>query len=162
MTRVMRGPGFAAALCASLLLAAGCEPAQSPAQESAPAAAPAAAPPTAAPNAAVVSINLPAADFTLRASTLPGYTLASQKCVICHSTDYISFQPPGMTLAQWTGEMQKMRAAYGAPLVDAEVELIGAYLAVAYGSTPADDPAIAAVTARNAAYLESIKAVLQP
>ena len=50
---------------------------------------------------------------TLRASDLPGYAIALQKCGICHSADYISFQPPGMDLAQWTAEMTKMQHSYG-------------------------------------------------
>lgn len=150
---------FKAALIGSVVLAGGCQPPQAPPTAAAGAAPRASAAPAEAP-AGAVSIELPAPDVTLRNSSLPGYTLATQKCVICHSTDYISFQPPAMTLAQWTGEMQKMRAAYGAPLSDAEVELIGAYLAVAYGSEPSDSPAVAAVSARHADYLDSIRAVL--
>jgi hypothetical protein len=45
-------------------------------------------------------IALPAENSKLRESALPGYAIAQQKCLICHSADYISHQPPDMTLAQ--------------------------------------------------------------
>jgi len=87
-------------------------------------------------------IALPPDTSGLRPSDLPGYQVAQQKCGICHSADYVSYQPPGMTQAQWTAEMTKMRQAYGAPLDDAEVRMLGAYLAVAYGSAKATDPSV--------------------
>jgi len=83
----------------------------------------------------------------LRTSKLPGFAIAMQKCAICHSADYVSYQPPGMNQMQWTAEMAKMQNTYGAPISDTEVKQIGAYLAVAYGSAKADDPAIVAASA---------------
>jgi len=94
-------------------------------------------------------IDLPADESTLRTSALAGYTLAQQKCGICHSANYISYQPPGMTLVQWTDEMRKMQHSYGAPISDEEIQLIGAYLAVEYGSAQATDPDIVALSAAN-------------
>ena len=44
---------------------------------------------------------------------------------------------PGMTLAQWTAEMVKMQRAYGAPLDEAEIKLLGIYLTSAYGDAAA-------------------------
>lgn len=98
-------------------------------------------------HAAPVEITLPAETATLRESTLPGYTLAQQKCSICHSLDYIKFQPPGMNLEQWTAEMTKMQHSYGAPIDEQDIKSIGAYLAVAYGSAKASDPAVIAASA---------------
>lgn len=96
-------------------------------------------------------IILPSDTSTLRVSDLPGYAVAQQKCGICHSADYISYQPPGMNQEQWTAEMKKMQHSYGAPISDDEVKSIGAYLAVAYGSAQAtDDSIIAASAASNA------------
>ena len=89
-----------------------------------------------------VGITLPPDSSTLRASDLPGYRVAQQKCGICHSADYVSYQPPGMTQAQWTAEMTKMRQAYGAPLDDDDVKILGAYLAAAYGSATASSPSV--------------------
>lgn len=87
-------------------------------------------------------ITLPPDTSRLRPSDLPGYTIAQQKCGICHSADYVSFQPPNMTQAQWTAEMTKMRQAYGAPLDDQDIRSLGAYLAVAYGSASATDASV--------------------
>jgi hypothetical protein len=87
-------------------------------------------------------ITLPPDTSTLRPSTLPGYTVAQQKCRICHSADYINFQPPELTQTQWTAEATKMRQAYGAPLDDQEIRRVGAYLAVAYGSAQPTDASV--------------------
>lgn len=89
--------------------------------------------------AKLVAIELPADAPMLRPSELPGYRLALQKCGICHSADYVSYQPPGMTLKQWTAETAKMAHTYGAPLGETDIRQIGAYLAVAYGSAKAKD-----------------------
>lgn len=78
-------------------------------------------------------IQLPPETAQLRPSDLPGFVIAAQKCALCHSADYINFQPPGMTLTQWTAEMVKMQHTYGAPIDDTEVKLLGIYLAVTYG-----------------------------
>jgi cytochrome c551/c552 len=104
---------------------------------------------TAMSHAATHQITLPADTSKLRPSALPGYSLAQQKCGICHSANYISYQPPGMTLDQWTAEMTKMQHSYGAPINEEEVQLIGAYLAVEYGSAEATDPAVLALSAAN-------------
>lgn len=102
--------------------------------------------------AAPVEISLPPETATLRESTLPGYTIAQQKCSICHSVDYINFQPPGMNLEQWTAEMTKMQHSYGAPIDEHEISSIAAYLAVTYGSAKAsDEDVIAASTPPTAA-----------
>ncbi|SPD67264.1 SULFITE:CYTOCHROME C OXIDOREDUCTASE (SUBUNIT B) OXIDOREDUCTASE PROTEIN (plasmid) [Cupriavidus taiwanensis] len=95
--------------------------------------------------AAPKDIKLPAENVKLKPASLPGYGIAMQKCAICHSADYVSYQPPGLSLAQWTTEMKKMQQAYGAPIDDAEIEQLGAYLAVAYGSAKAKDPEIVAI-----------------
>lgn len=80
-----------------------------------------------------VQIRLPPETAQLKPSELPGFVVAARKCALCHSADYISFQPPGMTKAQWTAEMVKMQHVYGAPINDAEIKLLGIYLAATYG-----------------------------
>lgn len=92
-------------------------------------------------------IDLPADVSALRPSDLPGYQLARQKCGICHSADYISHQAPGLDQAQWTAEMRKMQHSYGAPIDEQEIESIGAYLAVAYGTAKATDASVIAASA---------------
>ena len=91
-------------------------------------------------------VELPGETVKLKPSALPGFAIAQQKCAICHSADYIAYQPPSMTLAQWTGEMTKMQHVYGAPIDDQEVKLLGVYLAATYGdakSVTAADLALA-------------------
>lgn len=96
--------------------------------------------------AAPLSITLPPETAVFKASELPGYALAQQKCSICHSADYINFQPPGMSLAQWTGEAGKMQKVYGAPISDQDVSVIGAYLAATYGSAQVSDAEVQAAS----------------
>ncbi len=97
--------------------------------------------------AEVETLKLPPDTSKLLKSDLPGYEIAVTKCNICHSSDYINYQPPGMSLKQWTAEMHKMHYSYGAPINDDEIKIIAAYLAVTYGSAKADDPDVAATTA---------------
>ncbi|MFT0520568.1 c-type cytochrome [Pseudomonas faucium] len=92
--------------------------------------------------AAPLSITLPPETAALKPSALPGYALAQQKCSTCHSADYINFQPPGMSLEQWTAEAGKMKNTYGAPISDDDVSIIGAYLAATYGSAQTSDAAV--------------------
>jgi mono/diheme cytochrome c family protein len=80
------------------------------------------------------SIELPEETARLRQVEHAGYALAVQKCSICHSADYISLQPPGMNLKQWSAEVGKMQHAFGAPITDEEAKLIAEYLSIAYGS----------------------------
>lgn len=97
-------------------------------------------------SAAPLSITLPPETAAFKPSALPGYQLAQQKCSICHSADYIAFQPPGLSLAQWTAEAGKMQHVYGAPISDQDVSMIGAYLAVTYGSARASDAEVQAAS----------------
>ena len=80
-----------------------------------------------------VAIQLPPETAQLKPSELAGFVVAARKCALCHSADYVSFQPPGMTKAQWTAEMVKMQHTYGAPIDAVEVRLLGIYLAATYG-----------------------------
>ena len=97
--------------------------------------------------AAPKPIELPGETVTLKLSNLPGFAVAQQKCAICHSADYIAYQPPGMTVTQWTAEMVKMQHVYGAPIDDQEIKLLGVYLAATYGDAKSVTPADRALTA---------------
>jgi cytochrome c551/c552 len=79
------------------------------------------------------TIQLPEEFARLKHSDLAGFAIAQSKCGICHSADYIQYQPPGMTLTQWTAEMKKMQHSYGAPIDDNEIQLLAIYLADVYG-----------------------------
>jgi mono/diheme cytochrome c family protein len=80
------------------------------------------------------SIELPEETAKFKESIHPGYQVALQRCSICHSADYINLQPPEMTTKQWTAEVGKMKSAYGAPVSDEEIKVIGEYLATTYGT----------------------------
>jgi cytochrome c551/c552 len=114
-------------------------------------------------SAAPLSITLPPETAAFKPSTMPGYALAQQKCSVCHSADYINFQPPGMSLAQWTAEAGKMQHVYGAPISDQDVSVIGAYLAVTYGSAKANDADVQAASNAPAVAVAKVdaKALLQ-
>jgi cytochrome c551/c552 len=114
-------------------------------------------------SAALLSITLPPETAAFKPSTMPGYALAQQKCSVCHSADYINFQPPGMSLAQWTAEAGKMQHVYGAPISDQEVSVIGAYLAATYGSAKANDADVQAASNAPAVAVAKVdaKALLQ-
>jgi len=114
-------------------------------------------------SAAPLSITLPPETAVFKPSTMPGYALAQQKCSVCHSADYINFQPPGLSLAQWTAEAGKMQHVYGAPISDQDVSVIGAYLAVTYGSAKANDADVQAASNAPAVAVAKVdaKALLQ-
>lgn len=112
----------------------------------------------------VHEIKLPSETAVLRPSNLPGYTIALQKCGICHSADYINLQAPHMSLTQWTAEMTKMQHAYGAPIDEAEIMLLGIYLTITYGdatTVKAADATAPIATAAQAAGDDSTKIDVQ-
>lgn len=80
-----------------------------------------------------VSISLPGdAGFSFKPG--PGVEAAQRYCLTCHSSAYVSTQPL-MTQAQWTAEVTKMRAVYGAPIPDDQIAPIAGYLTAAYGKS---------------------------
>lgn len=81
-----------------------------------------------------LSIELPPETTALRSSTLPGYVLARQNCVACHSAQYPSTQPPGLPHSFWEAEVKKMKAVYGAQIPDADIPAIADYLTKTYGA----------------------------
>ena len=97
------------------------------------------------PSAAPQAIQLPPETAKLLPSTLPGFEIATRKCGVCHSADYVAYQPPQMNQAQWTAEVSKMQGTYGAQINATDIKLIGIYLAATYGdasTVPAADLAL--------------------
>ena len=62
----------------------------------------------------------------------PGVQLTRNSCGICHSTDYIAFQPPNQGQAFWEAEVGKMIKVYHAPIEEADAKVIADYLAKTY------------------------------
>lgn len=113
-------------------------------------------------SAAPKDILLPPEVAQLKPSKLAGYVVAQQKCAICHSADYVAYQPPGMNQTQWTAEMAKMQHTYGAPIDDHEIKLLGIYLAATYGDGKGISAADLALTATPAAATTAAPTVVPP
>lgn len=62
----------------------------------------------------------------------PGAELAQANCIMCHSHEYITTQPP-FTREQWKASVTKMQQKYGAPIVPEAVDPLLDYLAGNYG-----------------------------
>jgi mono/diheme cytochrome c family protein len=63
-----------------------------------------------------------------------GVELALQQCLICHSSEYITTQPP-LSKAGWKASVEKMKAKFGAPIPAEQVDAIVEYLAAGYGQS---------------------------
>ena len=70
---------------------------------------------------------------TTRFKPGPGAQIATGQCLLCHSSDYVSTQPP-MDRAAWTASVHKMRDKYGAPIQEAQIEPLVDYLVKTYGT----------------------------
>jgi hypothetical protein len=76
------------------------------------------------PHWSKVSVDLP----TSKSSFPPGDGVdITPQCLICHSAGMVLRQPP-LTLDEWSGEINKMRNAFGAPLPADQVERLAKYL----------------------------------
>ena len=87
-------------------------------------------------SAAMFSISL-AQDWQLPKETQkfkpgPGAELATSNCLLCHSADYVSTQPP-LTRTAWKATVDKMRVKYGAPITTNRLDELIDYLTATYG-----------------------------
>lgn len=78
-------------------------------------------------------LELPKDEPMLKAGA--GVELVKSACSACHSHDYIVTQPP-LNRAQWTANVEKMKARFGAPLSTNEIPALVAYLEANYSSPP--------------------------
>jgi len=62
----------------------------------------------------------------------PAMEVVATNCQICHSSDYISTQPP-LNRTTWSATVLKMREKYGAQVPTNQVEQIVEYLVATYG-----------------------------
>ena|SRR6266404_700932 len=85
-----------------------------------------------------LEIKLPPETGTFRQDS--GAEIANAQCLICHSVEYVTMQPP-MPRPFWKSSVQKMQQKYGAPIPDAQVEELADYLARNYGVTTNSAPA---------------------
>ena len=85
-----------------------------------------------APPKGAATISLPG-DAGMTFKPGPGANLAMANCLTCHSSAYVSTQP-ALTKAQWSGEVTKMKAVYGAPIPDDQIPALVDYLTTNYGT----------------------------
>lgn len=62
----------------------------------------------------------------------PGSDLVQANCLVCHSSEYITTQPP-LTRDQWKASITKMQQKYGAPIAAENVDPLLEYLVASYG-----------------------------
>ena len=84
--------------------------------------------------AAVKTLNLPPDGVQLKASSLAGYAKAQSNCVVCHSAEYMQYQPPTAPRAYWDAMVKRMKVVFKAPIDDADMPAIIDYLAKTYGN----------------------------
>lgn len=63
-----------------------------------------------------------------------GVELAQSLCITCHSTEYVSTQPP-LPRKFWEATVKKMKEKYAAPLPEDATALVD-YLTSNYGANP--------------------------
>ncbi len=84
-----------------------------------------------------VTITLPTETAALKPGK--GAELAQANCLICHSADYISSQPP-MPRKFWDAEVKKMIEKYAAPTPADVTVALAEYLTATYGVPDAPKP----------------------
>jgi mono/diheme cytochrome c family protein len=84
--------------------------------------------------AGIKTIQLPADGIQLKASELPGFAKAQAQCVVCHSAEYMAYQPPNAPRAYWDAMVKRMKAVFKAPVVDDDMPAIVDYLVKTYGN----------------------------
>jgi cytochrome c5 len=76
---------------------------------------------------------------TTKLKRAPGVDVTTAQCLLCHSADYISIQPP-MNRAAWAATVAKMKDKYGAPIQPNATNAIVNYLAKTYGTEKEKSP----------------------
>jgi hypothetical protein len=87
------------------------------------------------PDAVYAVAEFPLHTPPLQDGTADDRRLVEIYCVGCHSTTYISMQPP-LPRAKWEAEVKKMIAAYGAVIPEPVALRIATYLHAYYGDSP--------------------------
>ena len=80
------------------------------------------------------SITLPPDGAVLTPSPLPGYAKAQADCTVCHSAEYMQYQPATAPRPYWDAMVKRMKVVFKAPIDDADMPAIVEYLAKTYGN----------------------------
>jgi len=86
---------------------------------------------------APINVSLPAGAAVFPAGQ--GSDIANANCLICHSAGMVLRQPP-LTLAEWTTEISKMKASFGAPIASDQIDGLAHYLAAINGRASGSGP----------------------
>lgn len=84
--------------------------------------------------AATKTIQLPTDGIPLKSSHLPGFAKAQANCVVCHSAEYMAYQPPSAARPYWDAMVKRMKAVFKAPIADEDMPAIVDYLVKTYGN----------------------------
>src|ERR1700755_3416205 len=79
-------------------------------------------------------IQRPPDGVPLTPSVLPGYAKAQASCTMCHSAEYMRYQPPSAARPYWDAMVHRMKAVVKAPIADEDMPAIVDYLAATYGN----------------------------
>ena len=79
-------------------------------------------------------ITLPPDGVQLTPSPLPGFSKAQANCTMCHSAEYMRYQPPNAARPDWDAMVHRMKAVFKAPIADEDMPEIVDYLARTYGN----------------------------
>jgi hypothetical protein len=86
------------------------------------------------PTASALEVTLPPETARFQASELPGYALVQRDCLICHSAQYVQYQPSSSPRAYWKATVKKMKKPFGAPFPEDDIPAIVDYLVKTYGT----------------------------
>ena len=81
-------------------------------------------------SASPLKIELPPETPNFKAA--PGVEVAMQQCLVCHSSEYITTQPP-LSRVAWKASVEKMKGKFGAQIPPDKIESLVDYLAKSYG-----------------------------
>jgi cytochrome c551/c552 len=87
--------------------------------------------------AAPLEIRLPSEVVAFKQDV--GAEIANAQCLICHSVEYVTIQPP-LPKSFWKGSIQKMQQKYGATIPEEQVEPLADYLTRNYGAATNNAP----------------------
>ena len=79
-------------------------------------------------------LQIPPDTVQLTPSPLPGYAKAQASCTMCHSAEYMRYQPPSAARPYWDAMVHRMKAVFKAPIADEDMPEIVDYLAKTYGN----------------------------
>ncbi len=74
-----------------------------------------------------------------------GAEIANAQCLVCHSVEYVTTQPP-LARVFWKGSIEKMRAKFGAQIPADQIPTLLDYLVAEYGKPDGATSAVAAAT----------------